>query len=511
MSNHKPLTLPSLESLSPEMSVDSCPITHIINSTASEKTNETEKSRGLTPQVTMESVVAEGARLTGSPTATSSVASDSANYAPRDEASRSGCWRSKAKLASKLRNRCDDRGKLSPYANALPLFSSSATLNSPSTMDDKMTAISSDCPLPEGKKGLFSNPFRALSKFYHCKQSRCQQTSTTTASTTTINQVTMRAAQITQHGGADVIRYVEMPVPKVHPSCLLVRNEFVGVNQLDINQRTGRFPSKLPCIVGREGAGTVVAVGSNVAQQFSVGDRVAYVGNYASAEYACVCPRATYKLPGGVSFETGATFILQGIMALALVTEAYRVKVGDWVLVYAAAGGVGSLLVQLCKHYGAKVIGVTSTATKAQHVKSLGADYVMLYNQPGLADEVKRLTYGRGVDVVYDSVGKDTFSTSLKCTRRCGNLVAFGCTSGQVPPINIVCLSVDNVKLSKPTLFNYIVDRSEFELYAYQLFDMVQRGQLKPVVYKIYPLSAIREAHQDLESRVTVGKLLLRP
>ncbi|KAJ1660326.1 hypothetical protein IWQ61_000725 [Dispira simplex] len=514
MSNHSPFTPPSLASPSPgmDMNVDSCSITHIINSDASENANEAEKPCTLTPESTMESDVAAGTHLTRSPTVVSSVASAPASSAPREEASRSGCWRSKLSLASKMRSCCDDRGKVSPYANVKPLFSSSsATLTSPSKMGNEVTTTSNDCPLTAVKKGLFGNPFRALSKFYHCKQSHGQEASTVTASTVTINQTTMCAARITQHGGAEVIQYVEMPVPKVHPSCLLVRNEFVGVNQLDINQRTGRFPTKLPCIIGREGAGTVVAVGSKVAHQFSLGDRVAYVGNYAAAEYACVCPRATYKLPGEVSFETGSTFILQGIMALALVSEAYRVKVGDWVLVYAAAGGIGSLLVQLCKHHGAKVIGVTSSVIKAQHVKLLGADHVLLYNQPCLADEVKRLTYGRGVDVVYDSVGKDTFSTSLKCTRRCGNVVAFGCTSGHVPPINIACLSIDNIKLSRPTLFNYIVDRNEFEIYAYQLFDMVQRGQLKPVVYKIYPLSAIRQAQQDLESRITVGKLLLRP
>ncbi|RKP36472.1 hypothetical protein BJ085DRAFT_20824 [Dimargaris cristalligena] len=323
----------------------------------------------------------------------------------------------------------------------------------------------------------------------------------------------MRAIRIDRFGsGADVLQHVQMPTPKVHPRCVLIKNEYIGVNYLDINQRTGLIHIPVPCILGREGAGTVVAVGTSLAHQFAPGDRVAYLGNYTYAEYSCVCPKAIYKLPSSVSTETGAAVLLQGVMALALVTEAYKVKAGDWVLINAAAGGTGSLLVQICQQFGAKVIAVTSSPAKAQCLQNtLGVEHVLFYDQPDYAQEIKRLTFGRGVDVVYDSVGRTTFYTNLGCVRRGGNMVVFGCSSGKVPPIDIGILACNNVKLVKPTLFNYIPDRAEFDRFTYQLLDMVQRGQIKPLIHRIYPLAAIEHAHRDLESRSSVGKILLKP
>ncbi|KAJ1971715.1 hypothetical protein H4R35_005099 [Dimargaris xerosporica] len=373
---------------------------------------------------------------------------------------------------------------------------------------------------------LLSSPLRSLERF--CSPQKPYVTGSTPASPsasrisqsmrcplrsqgTPIAQGRMKAIRIQGFGDIDVFQFVEMPVPKLHPRCLLVRNEYIGVNYVDVLHRKGDFPTSLPTVLGREGAGTVVAVGEKLQDQFAVGDRVAYLGNFTYAEYVCVCTKSVYKLPPSIPFDAAAAVLLQGIMALSMVTEAYAVKAGDWVVVTAAAGGTGSILVQLCKNLGAKVIGITSSAEKAQAARQIGADHALLYDQPDLIQEVKRITLGKGAEVVFDGVGRDMFATCLQCCRRCGHLVEFGCCSGKMPPIDIGCLSRDNVKLVRPTLFNYIPNQSQFERLADQLFGLIACSQLVPKIHKVYPICAVGQAHYDLMSRKTVGKLLLKP
>ncbi|KAJ1928260.1 NADPH:quinone reductase [Tieghemiomyces parasiticus] len=422
--------------------------------------------------------------------------------------------------------------KNSPYAEILPRPPAPVPkiLPAPLLPSPTGTATDGESRSPSIASSPSRNPLRALSKFYQCKQSRnCPSTAvpeggnsgrmvcpSTTDRTAPATQETMRAIYIETCGGLEVLRHVRLPVPRLPRGGILVRNDFIGVSLLDVNQRQGRLAAGGKTILGREAAGVVIAVGPQanacLADPIAVGDRVAYLSGGTYAEYAVMCPKAMYKLPPDVSTETGAAVLLQGVLALSLVTQAYQVRVGDWVLIHAAAGGTGSLLVQICKQFGARVIAVTSSPEKAHLVQQqLGADHVLTYDHPGLVAEVQRLTLGRGVDVVYDSVGQATFHTSLQLSRRSGQVVIFGCSSGKVPPIDIACLSVNNVRLIKPSLFNYIQTRAEFEKLADRLFDMVQRGQIRPIIHRIYPLAATPQAHRDLESRCTMGKLLLRP
>ncbi|KAJ1980757.1 hypothetical protein H4R34_002339 [Dimargaris verticillata] len=381
------------------------------------------------------------------------------------------------------------------------------------------------CKMPSMSQ-MLSSPLRTLERFCSPQKPYATGASPTSPSASRIAQSMrcpsrcqgsplaqdrMKAIRIEGFGDIDVFQFVEMPVPKLHPRCLLVRNEFIGVNYVDILHRKGDFPIALPTVLGREGAGTVVAVGEKLQDQFAVGDRVAYLGNFTYAEYVCVCTKAVYKLPPSIPFDAAAAVLLQGIMALSMVTDAYTVKAGDWVVVTAAAGGTGSILVQLCKNLGAKVIGITSSVEKAQAARQIGADHALLYDQPDLIQEVKRITFGKGAEVVFDGVGRDMFATCLQCCRRCGHLVEFGCCSGKMPPIDIGCLSRDNVKLVRPTLFNYIPNQSQFERLADQLFGLIACGQLVPKIHKVYPICAVGQAHYDLMSRKTVGKLLLKP
>ncbi|KAJ5492361.1 Alcohol dehydrogenase superfamily zinc-type [Penicillium expansum] len=325
---------------------------------------------------------------------------------------------------------------------------------------------------------------------------------------------TMKAVVVEQTGGPEVLQYkTSYPVPTPQAGQLLVRNNISGVNYIDTYFRTGLYPAPKPEILGREGAGVVAAVGPQTSG-FQVGDRVAWLSSGGYAEYTAVPAAQTAKIPEGISDEDIMASFLSGLTVLAFVKETYPVQKGDWVLLHAAAGGAGFLMTQILKTLGAKVIGTAGGAEKCALVKSLGADVVIDYRNEEDKDWVKKVkeaTGGRGVDVVYDSVGKDTWEGSLEAVKRKGTIVWFGNASGPVPPLPLARLTPKCVKVARPSLFGYIQTREEFESYTNELFGLLKSGQLKTKIHKIYPLEDIAQVHKDLEGRKTMGKPLLRP
>ncbi|KAJ5106951.1 hypothetical protein N7456_003626 [Penicillium angulare] len=325
---------------------------------------------------------------------------------------------------------------------------------------------------------------------------------------------TMKAVVVEQTGGPEVLQYkTSHPVPTPQEGQLLVRNNISGVNFIDTYFRTGLYASPKPKILGREGAGTIVSVGPNTSG-FKVGDRVAWMANGGYAEYTAVPAAKTVKIPEGISDEDVMASFLSGLTVLSFVKETYAVQKGDWVLLHAAAGGAGFLMTQILKSIGANVIGTAGGAEKCALVKSLGADVVIDYRSEEGKDWVKLVkeaTGGRGVDVVYDSVGKDTWEGSLEAVKRKGTIVWFGNASGPVPPIPLPKLSPKCVKIARPTLFGYIETREEFEYYTNELFTRLQSGELKVKIHKVYPMEEIAQVHIDLEGRKTMGKPLIKP
>ncbi|KAJ3026010.1 UNVERIFIED_CONTAM: hypothetical protein HDU68_006345 [Siphonaria sp. JEL0065] len=321
--------------------------------------------------------------------------------------------------------------------------------------------------------------------------------------------LTRAAALFRTQGDSSVLEYVtDAERPVAGPGQLLVRNHFIGVNFIDTYQRSGVYKVDLPYIPGGEASGVVEAIGEGV-NSFKVGDRVAYMGNNTAAEYALANPDKTVKLPDSTSFEHGAALLLQGLTAAFLVRLIHEVKPGDTVLIHAAAGGTGNLLVQLAKHYGATVIGTTSTAEKAKTVLDAGADHVILYRDQDVKAEVLKITNGKGVQVVYDGIGKDTFDVSLSVLTRLGTLAQFGQSSGKVE-VDIFKLVPNQVKLLRPALGQFLLNKEEFDFLAIPLVDLYNSGKLKLNIHKIYDLKDIKNAHDDLQSGKTVGKLLLR-
>ncbi|KAJ3045336.1 NADPH:quinone reductase [Rhizophlyctis rosea] len=318
-----------------------------------------------------------------------------------------------------------------------------------------------------------------------------------------------RAVQIQKQGGVEVLEVVDLPKPKVSPGKVLVKNEFVGVNFIDTYQRSGLYKVPLPYILGREASGVIEAVGEGVTE-YAVGDRVAYLGGDSYAEYTDVDTKNLIKILPNVSFEVGASLFLQGLTAVSLLRIAYEVKKGDYVLIHAAAGGTGALLVQLAKHYGAFVIGTTSTEEKARTAKAAGADEVILYTKQDVVEEVKRITNGQGVHAVYDGIGKSTFDISLASVRRLGSLLSFGNASGKPEPLDILRLTPRGVRLQRPSLFELITTKEEFHTYATELLDLYSKGALTIKIHKIYSLDKAADAHLDIESGKTQGKLLLK-
>ncbi len=286
----------------------------------------------------------------------------------------------------------------------------------------------------------------------------------------------------------------------------------VGVNFIDVYNREGRYKQALPFVLGQEAAGTVSAVGADV-RDFKAGDRVAYtmvMGSYA--EYAAVPADKLVKIPEGVGDREGAAAILQGMTAHYLAYDTYPLKRGETALVHAAAGGVGLLLVQMAHNIGARVIGTVSTEEKAKLAREAGADDIILYTQTDFEAETKRLMGGKGLDVVYDSVGKTTFDKGLNLLRPRGMMALFGGSSGAVAPIDpLVLTQKGSLFLTRPSLGAYILTPKELQDRAGAVFGMIRDGKLKLRIEHIYPLEQAQQAHRDLEARKTTGKLLLIP
>ena len=322
----------------------------------------------------------------------------------------------------------------------------------------------------------------------------------------------MKAVQVTEVGGPEVmvLREVTNPVPGKRE--VLIRIAAVGVNFIDIYVRSGRYGAPLPFIPGQEASGTIAAVGEEVTE-LKVGDRVVWcsvLGTYA--EYAVAPAGRVVVIPEKLDLTQAAAAMLQGMTAHYLAYSTYPVQKGDAVLIHAGAGGVGLLLTQVAKSLGARVFTTVSTESKAEVSRGAGADEVILYTEKDFAEEIKRLTDGQGVAVVYDSVGKTTFEQSLKSLRRRGTLVVYGSSGGAVPPFDIMQLTaLGSLHVTRPSLRDYTVSRSELEMRATEIMDSVANGSLKLRVEKTYPLADAAQAHEDLEGRKTTGKLLLIP
>jgi NADPH2:quinone reductase len=320
----------------------------------------------------------------------------------------------------------------------------------------------------------------------------------------------MKVIRVHETGGTDKLVYEEAQVPSPGPEQALVRIRAIGLNFIDIYFRTGLYKSPLPFIPGMEAAGTVEAVGKDVTM-VKPGDNVAYAGNLgAYAEYAAVPAWTLIPLPHALDFRTAAAVMLQGMAAHYLTFSTFALKSGETLLLHAAAGGVGLLLIQIAKKIGARVIGTVSTEEKAALARNAGADHIILYTQKDFEQEVRGITGGAGVDVVYDSVGRTTFEKGLNCLRRRGMMVLFGQSSGPVPPLDPGILnSKGSIYLTRPTLVHYTATREELLWRAGDILNWISDGGLKVRIDRTYPLKEIASAHQALETRQTAGKILL--
>jgi NADPH:quinone reductase len=322
----------------------------------------------------------------------------------------------------------------------------------------------------------------------------------------------MKAIQVKQTGGPEAMELVDLPVPQPKANEALVKLAASGVNFIDVYIREGRYKAPLPFVVGQEGAGMVTAVGSEV-KTLKTGDRVAYasiLGSYA--EYAAVPADRLVPVPAGVTDQQAAAAMLQGMTAHYLTHSTFPLKRGDTALVHAAAGGVGLLLTQMAHNIGARVIGTVSTDEKAKLAREAGADEIILYTKSDFEEETKKLTDGKGVDVVYDSVGKTTFEKGLNVLRPRGMMVLFGGSSGAVPPFDLIGLSQKgSLFVTRPTLNHYTITREELVERSNSVFGMIAGGKLKLRIEHTYPLAEAPRAHRELEGRKTTGKLLLIP
>jgi len=322
----------------------------------------------------------------------------------------------------------------------------------------------------------------------------------------------MKAVVVTKTGGPEVLEYKDVPKPELKPNQALVEIKAAGLNFIDVYFREGRYPTPLPFVVGQEAAGVVSETGAEVTD-VKVGDRVAYSGLQGSyAEFAAVNADRLVNIPDGVSFEQAAALMLQGMTAHYLVKSTYPLKAGETLLVHAAAGGVGQLLVQMAKMIGAEVIATAGTEEKIQIAKQAGADHVILYTKEDFEAETKRITGGKGIHVVYDGVGKSTFDAGLRCLRPRGYMVLFGGASGAVPPFDLIKLSqMGSLFITRPTLGHYIATREELEWRANDVLGWVASGKLKVSIGQTYKFSDATQAHRNLEARKTTGKSLLLP
>jgi NADPH:quinone reductase len=322
----------------------------------------------------------------------------------------------------------------------------------------------------------------------------------------------MKAIQVPQCGGAEVLTPVDIPTPKPKPNEVLVKIAAAGVNFIDCYFREGRYPAKPPFILGQEASGAISEVGSDV-KDFKPGDRVAYTGvSGAYAEYQAVPAERLVRLPAGITNHQAAAAMLQGMTAQYLTHTTYPLKKGDIALIHAAAGGVGLLLVQMAKNLGARVIGTVSTEEKAKLAREAGADEVIFYTKQDFEVETKRLTEGKGVHVVYDGVGKTTFDQGLNVLRPRGYFVLFGASSGAPPPLDLGQLTIKgSLFVTRPSLAHHVANHDELQQRAADVLGMIGSGKLKLRVEHLYPLADAQRAHRDLEGRKTTGKLLLIP
>jgi len=320
----------------------------------------------------------------------------------------------------------------------------------------------------------------------------------------------MKAIQITTVGGPEVLTVSELADPVPGAGEILIRVHASGVNFIDVYYREGKYKAPLPFVLGGEGSGNVEKLGEGVTG-FSVGEAVTWYGPLGSyAELIAVKAERVVKVPEGISLETAAAMMMQGITAHYLACSASSIKTGDTVLVHAAAGGVGLLLTQIASSLGARVLATVSTEEKARIAREAGASEVILYGETDFEVEIKRLTDGKGVDVVYDGVGKTTFEQSLRCLRTRGLMALYGAASGPVPPFDLARLStMGSLFITRPLSFDYVKTPEELRWRTGILFDWVLQGKLKIRVDKVYPLEEVAQAHRDLESRKTIGKLIL--
>ena len=323
-----------------------------------------------------------------------------------------------------------------------------------------------------------------------------------------------KAIRIHQHGGPEVLRWEEIEVGPPGPGQARIRHHAVGLNYIDTYHRTGLYPpGPLPCVLGMEGAGEVTALGDGVAD-LKIGDRVAYAmapcGSYA--EERLYPAERLVKLPDAISYQQAGAMMLQGMTAEYLVRCTYPVKAGEAILVHAAAGGVGLILCQWAKHIGATVIGTVGSEAKAELARAHGCDHPILYNEEDFQKRTRELTDGKGVRVVYDGIGKDTFDASLDCLGLRGMMVTFGNASGPVPPLDLLKLSAKGgLFVTRPSLANYTASRDELLGSANALFDMVGKGIVKIEINQTYALKDAANAHRDLEARKTTGSTILIP
>jgi NADPH:quinone reductase len=322
----------------------------------------------------------------------------------------------------------------------------------------------------------------------------------------------MKAIQIRETGGPEVLALVDLPIPVPGPGQVLIRIEAIGMNFIEIYFRKGQYKATFPVVPGSEAAGTVEECGSGVTG-FKAGDAVAstaVLGSYA--EYALVPAAQLVKVPDGLTPEQAAAALLQGMTAHYLAYSTWPLKSGETCLVHAGAGGVGLLLTQMAARIGARVITTVSTKEKAELSREAGASDVILYTQQDFVTEVKRLTHGKGVDVVYDSVGKTSFEGSLNCIRPRGLLALFGGSSGAVPPFDLIQLSSKgSLYVTRPTLWHYVATREELEWRANDVLNWVKSGKLKLRMEHVYALEQAGQAQADMENRKTTGKILLEP
>jgi NADPH:quinone reductase len=322
----------------------------------------------------------------------------------------------------------------------------------------------------------------------------------------------MKAVRVNKTGGSEKLSYEDIPLPSPGPGQALVRIHAIGLNFIDVYFRKGLYKAALPFTPGMEAAGIVDSVGDGV-DAVKPGDRVAYAGIMgAYAEYAAVNSEQLVQLPENVDFQTGTAAMLQGITAHYLTHSTFPLKNGDTVLLHAAAGGVGLLLTQIAKRIGATIIGTVSTEDKAALAAGAGADHIINYTQADFEQEVRRITGGAGVNVVYDSVGQTTFEKGLNCIKRRGMMVLFGQSSGPVRPFDPGILNLKgSLYLTRPGLAHYIASRDELLWRAGDILNWISEGSLKIRVDRVYPLTEVTQAHDALEARQTAGKVLLLP